>query len=417
MSVFEKLTAKRVENIKTPGRICDGRGLYLQTSKLGEEITKAWLYRYTLNGRARAMGLGPYPDVSLAKARSKAQVQRELLADGLDPLEVKHRERAAARVKAAKTVTFAHCAEKYLAVHGQAWKNAVHRAQWKSTLQKFAFPIIGNLPVSEIDTAHVVRVIEPHWSTKTETASRVRLRVEKILDWARVRGFRAGENPARWRGHLDSLLPSPKKIKKVQHFRALAYADMPAFMAELRNRDGVSARALELLILTATRTSEIVHAKWSEFDLKQKVWAIPAHRMKAGRPHRVPLSDRAVEILNGLPTEKGNPFVFIGTKKDQSINSSAMLQLMRDLRPGYVPHGCRSTFRDWCAEQTNYPREVCEAALAHAVEDRVEAAYKRTDFFERRARLMADWARFCTRAPSRPADVTDLAKIRRKRHG
>jgi integrase len=289
------------------------------------------------------------------------------------------------------------------------WKNAKHRAQWKSTLATYAYPVFGGLSVSTVDTALVLKTIEPIWGTKPETASRLRGRIEAVLDWARARGFRHGENPARWRGHLDKLLPARRKIARVKHHAALPFAEIPAFMNELRARVGVSARALEFAILTTTRTSETRNARWSEIDTASKIWTIPAERMKAGREHRVPLNERAVAILRAMPRESdGDGFVFIGARSDRPISNMAMLELMRGLRPGYVPHGFRSTFRDWAAETTNYQNHIVEMALAHVVGDKVEAAYRRGDLFEKRRRLMSDWARYCGRQVNPDAEVVLL---------
>ena len=280
-----------------------------------------------------------------------------------------------------------------IASHEAAWKNPKHRAQWKATLATYAYPVFGDLSVSAIDTVLVQKVLDPIWSTKTETAGRVRGRMEAVLDWAKVRGYREGENPARWRGHLDKLLPNRRKVRAVKNHAALPYSKLPAFTAELRERTGVSAKALEFAILTAARTSKVIGATWSEIDLRSGVWTIPAHRMKAGKEHRVPLTDRALEILRSLPRE--GDFVFMGGRAGKPLSNMALLELMRGMNPGFVPHGFRSTFRDWAADTTAYPSEVVEVALAHAIESKVEAAYRRGDLFEKRRRLMADWARFC----------------------
>jgi integrase len=368
--------------------------------------TKAWLFRFERDGRERQMGLGPVSTLSLAEARERARECRKILLDGRDPIQVRNAERIQRRTETARGVTFKECAERYIAAHEASWRNEKHREQWKSTLARYAYPIIGGLSVSAIDTALVVKVIEALWATKPETATRLRGRVESVLNWATVRGFRAGDNPARWRGHLDKLLPARGKVKPVKHQAALPYAEIPTFMADLRSRDGISARALELTILTAGRTGEVIGARWSEFDVEAKVWTIPAERMKGGREHRVPLNDRAVAILTALPREgDGDGFVFIGARADRPLSNMAMLELMRGLRPGYVPHGFRSTFRDWAAETTNYQNHIVEMALAHVVGDRVEAAYRRGDLFEKRRRLMGDWARYCSRQASPDAEV------------
>ena len=291
----------------------------------------------------------------------------------------------------AKQVTFKEACERYVAAHGAAWTNAMHRAQWNSTLAS-AYPVLGNLPVTAIDTPLVLKVLEPMWKATPETASRLRGRIERVLAWATTRGFRSGDNPARWHGHLDQLLAKRSKVRAVKHHPALPFDELPAFMAELRKREGISARGLEFTILTAARTGEVIGATWSEIDFATKTWTIPGQRMKAGKPHRVPLSDRAVAILDALPHEDGNEFVFIGGKAKAPLSNMAMLELMKGMRPGYVPHGFRSTFRDWAAERTNYPNHIVEKALAHTVADKVEAAYRRGDLFEKRRKLMDAWA-------------------------
>jgi integrase len=389
-----RLTAIKVAKISRPGRYGDGNGPVLQVSKWR---TKAWLFRYQRDGRERQMGLGPVSAVSLADARDLARDCRKRLITGADPIEARRAERMQARLEAARGVTFRECAESYIAAHEAGWRNSKHKAR-KSTLANYVYPIIGNLSVASIDTALVIRVIEPTWSAKPETAGRIRGRIESILDWAKVRGFRAGDNPARWRGHLDKLLPSRRKVKPVKHHAALPFGEMPAFMADLRSREGISACALELLILTAARSGEVIGARWGEFDFKAKSWTIPRDRMKGGREHRVPLSDRVLDILSALPREGG--YVFPGARKGVPLSNMAMLELMRGMRPGYVPHGFRSTFRDWAAERTNYPNHVAEMALAHAVGDAVEAAYRRGDLFEKRRQLMVEWAKYCARRPS-----------------
>jgi integrase len=395
----QKLSARAVASITAPGRYGDGGGLWLQVSPTG---TKAWLFRYMLNGSARHMGLGPVPLISLAEARERVRDARRLLLDGTDPLKARAAKRAAAAVAAAKSVTFRDAAERYIAAHEAAWKNPKHRQQWRSTLATYVYPIFGNLPVAAIDTTLVIKALEPIWTTKPETAGRVRGRIESVLDWAKARGYREGENPARWQGHLENLLPKKSKVTRVKHHPALPYDDMPAFMSELHAREGISARALEFKALTAARTSAVIGATWDEVDLNAKLWTVPPSRAgtkitgEEPKPRRVPLSGRVLEILKELPREKGNPHVFIGGKAGEPLSNMAMLELMRGMRPGYVPHGVRSTFKDWCSEKTNYPNEVSEAALWHSVADKVEAAYRRGDLFEKRRRLMEEWARYCS---------------------
>lgn len=393
MRQINKLSTAKVASLSKRGLYADGLGLYLQVAEGG---TKSWLFRFMKDGRARKMGLGPVHTVTLAMAREKATEARRLLLEGIDPIEARNETRQAARLDAAKALTFRECAEKYIAAHSTGWKNAKHAAQWASTLETYAYPHFGNLPVASIDVGLVLKALEPIWNIKTETASRVRGRIESVLDWATARKYRTGENPARWRGHLDHLLPARRDVAKVKHHAALPYADVGSFVATIREMEGVTARALEFAILTAARTNEVVKARWQEVDLDARMWVIPAGRMKAGREHRVPLSDRAIEILVSLPREKGSDFVFIGDKHGKPISNMAMLMMLRRMkRDDLTVHGFRSTFRDWAAEQTMYPNEMVEMALAHAVSDKTEAAYRRGDMLEKRRCLMHDWSVFC----------------------
>ena len=356
------------------------------------------------------MGLGSIDLVPLKHARDQAIDFRRQLLNGADPIDARRGERAAA----ARSITFQHSAEQYIAAHEAGWRNEKHRDQWKNTLKTYVYPIIGDLPVSDVDTALVLKVMEPMWKVKPETADRVRARLENILDSAKARGYRQGENPARWRGHLDKLLPKKSKIARVRHHPALPYVDIPTFMAELRAREGISAQALEFMILTAARTGAVVGATWSEIDMEARVWTVPASRMgakiKGDELRRVPLSDRAISILRALPQEEGNPHCFIGGKAGKPMSNMAMLELMRGMGLDYVPHGFRSTFKDWCSETTNYPGEVSEAALWHVVADRVEAAYRRGELFEKRKRLMAEWARYCAKTPTGTGNVVPIRK-------
>jgi integrase len=413
MAGYNKLSATKVARLNKPGRYGDGLGLWLQVSKWK---TKSWVFQYTINGRVRQLGLGPLHTIGLADAREEARKARVTVRAGTDPIEAKRKKRVDTAVAAAKSVTFKECALKYIAAHEGSWRNDKHRAQWKSTLSTYAYPTIGHLPVSEVDTALVVKIIEPIWHAKPETAGRVRGRIEKVLDWAKVSGFRSGENPARWKGHIDKVLPKGSKVKRVRHHPALPYADLPAFMLELRAREGQSARALEFTVLTAGRTGAVIGAILDELDLDAKIWTVPPERAGTKmtgddpKPRRVPLSDRAVEILRALPREEGNPHVFIGAESGEPLSDMAMLELLREMRPGFVPHGFRSTFKDWCAEVTNYPNEVSEAALWHGVADKVEAAYRRGDLFEKRRRLMAQWARYCGQQETKSGNVTPLRR-------
>jgi integrase len=404
MRTGNKLSTLTIKNATKPGLYGDGHGLYLQVSVYG---TKAWLFRFMRNGVARKMGLGALHTVSLAEARKRAAEARLAVHDGADPIDARAAGRQASRLETAKAITFKECAEAYIAANEAGWKNGKHRDQWVATFNptyrgKRTFPAvteaINDLPVGSIDTGLVLKVIEPIWATKPETASRVRGRIESILNWATTRNYRNGENPARWRGHLDNVLPHRAKIQKVKHHDALRYAEMPTFMADLRRKEGVSARALEFTVLTAARTGEAIYAEWPEFDLKAKLWTIPAARMKAGKAHRVPLSDRAIAVLEALPRD--GEFVFPGSKAGKPLSNMAMLELLRGMRgQGATVHGFRSTFRDWAAERTAHPNHVIEMSLAHAIGDKVEAAYRRGDLFEKRRRLVDDWAAYCESEP------------------
>jgi integrase len=343
------------------------------------------------------MGLGPLADVTLLEAREKALAARKLRLEGIDPIDARNALRTAKRLETAKALTFSACVEEYLQTHSAAWRNATHRHQWRMTLTEYCKPIAG-LPVRAIDTDAVLRVLTPLWTTKTETAKRTRGRIERVLAWAKGRGLRDGENPTRWSGHLDEMLPSPSKIAAARHHPALPYAELPEFMAELRSRDSLSARALEFTILCGARTSEVIGATWDEFDLGAKTWTVPASRMKGGVPHKVPLSDRAIAILR---ESSGQGRIF-------PLSNMAMLELMKGMRPGYVPHGFRSTFMDWAHECTNHPKVVIDMALAHKVGDKVEAAYRRGDLFIKRARRMDEWSQYCEKAPNNSQTVIPL---------
>jgi integrase len=396
MGASERLTALAVERLaRKSGMHCDGRGLYLRVSS---GSSRSWAFRYMRDRKAHEVGLGPYPEISLAEARNRAGEARRLLAFGKDPLIERAALRATRAAEAASAVTFKEAAERYIDAHKAGWKNQKHAAQRGATLEKYAYPLIGELPVQAIDTGLVLKVLEPNWSVKTETATRVRGRVEAILDWAKVRGLRDGENPARWKGHLDNLLPAAAKVQKIKHHAALPFAAMHEFMLTLRAQEGVAARALEFAILTAARTGEVLQARWSEIDIVTKVWIVPANRMKAGKEHRVPLSPRAVAILEALKAAKqaGDVFVFQGNSPGRPLSNMAFLMLLRRMkRNELTAHGFRSTFRDWAAERTNFPSEVAEMALAHSVGDKVEAAYRRGDLFEKRRAIMTEWAAFC----------------------
>jgi integrase len=386
-----KLTTLSVKRMSKPGLYGDGDGLYLQVAAGG---TKAWILRYMRAGRARKMGLGPFPILSLVEARQKAFEGRRSLLQGIDPIDARNAARVEAVARAAKALTFTECGKAYIAAHQSGWRNEKHREQWSSTLGRYVFPVIGVLSVAAVDTALVLKVLEPIWNSKPETASRLRGRIEAILDWAKARGYRDGENPARWRGHLDKLLPAKGKISTVQHHKAIPYRELPSFMARLRSRAEISAQALEFTILTAARTGETLGALPHEFDLDRRIWTIPAERMKASKEHRVPLCDRAIEIIS---LQRHNyKFVFPGVKLDASLSNMAMLEMLRGMVGiGFTVHGFRSAFMDWAHEVTSYPKEMMDIALAHTVSDKVEAAYRRGDMFDKRRQLMTDWQRYC----------------------
>jgi integrase len=369
-------------------------GLYLQVSETG---TKSWLLRYELNGRPeRWMGLGSATIFSLAEARTRARAARQQLADGVDPLQAKREARTAAKLAAAKKLSFRAAATRYAAQHEAKWTNAAYRAQFMSSLQAYAFPLIGDLDVAMVDKASVLRVLEPMWATKTVTASRVRRRIEAVLNWAVVHDHRPpGANPARWRGHLDQALPGRQQLAPVAHLKALPYAELPTFMAELRARQRNAARALEFTILTAARTGEVLGACWSEIDLDSKLWTVPAARMKAGKEHRVPLAPAAVALLRALPREQDNDRVFIGPAAGGGFSDMAMARVLERMRHDVTVHGFRSTFSDWAHERTAYPNHAIEISLAHSVGNEVEKAYRRGDLFDKRRALMAAWAKFC----------------------
>lgn len=401
---IEKLSARSVATKKKPGVYGDGVGLYLQIGKSG---SKSWLFRFMLNGKAREMGLGAVHTISLAEARIKAAECRKLVKDGIDPIEARKAEDAAKKLGEAKAITFAECVKSYIDAHRTGWRNAKHATQWENTLKAYAEPVLGKLSIADIDTGLVLQCLEPIWKAKTETATRVRGRIEAVLDWAAARGFRQGENPARWRGHMDKLLPKRSKVKTVKHHPALPYAEMGGFMKLLREQEGIGARALEFAILTAARTNEVIGAEWKEIDLKAGVWTVPASRMKAHKEHRVPLSSRAIVILKEMQKVQLNDYVFPGARESKPLSSMALLMALRRMGRGdLTAHGFRSSFRDWAAEMTAYPREVAEMALAHTIGDKVEAAYRRGDLFNRRRRMMEDWAKHSS--TSRQGEVVPM---------
>lgn len=391
-----------------PGRHADGGNLYLLVKPDGR---KTWLFRYRdrITGRTRDAGLGPLRDVNLKLARQKAHALRLELLDGVDPLSARHEKREAERSARAKRVTFGWCLDRFLAMNEAEWRNPKHRAQWRATLTTYAADLLPMF-VEDVETVHVVKALEAIWTTKTETATRVRGRIENVLSWAKANHLRSGENPARWKGHLDQIFPKPTKLKNVQHHPAVPYADMHAFLADLRSRSGLAARALEWQLLTAARPGEAVGARWNEIDLEAGIWTIPGERMKAGLPHRVPLSEPARVLVSKLP--RIGPYCFPGMKSNPTISLAACLNLMKDLRPGYVPHGLRSSFRDWCAN-SGVPRDVAERCLAHVQKDKVEAAYQRSDMLEPRRRVMETWAKF-VETPGTVASLTRIGTARKR---
>lgn len=388
----KELGALEVSRLEKPGLHAVGgvSGLSLQVTPRG---ARSWVLRVVVGGKRREMGLGGYPDVTLAGAKEKARVAREKIDQGIDPVAERLMKRSELAAAVAATMTFSEAAEKYIAAHEAGWKNAKHADQWNNTLTTYVHPIIGKIAVADVQTSHVVRVLEPIWKTKTETASRIRGRIESVLDWATVRGFRKGDNPARWRGHIEHLLPARAAIQKTEHHSAMDYREMGVFMAKLREQEGIGALALEFAILCAARSGEVRGAVWSEMDLTAGVWTIPANRMKAEREHRVPLSADALALLNALPRMPDTKLVF-PNNKGTVLSDMTMTAVLRRMGVPVTAHGFRSSFRDWAGETTAYPREVIEHALAHQLRDKAEAAYARGSLFDKRRRLMADWAKF-----------------------
>ena len=389
-------SAKSVEAIKEIGYHNCAQGLYLQVSKQG---TKSWLYRYTspLIKTRREMGLGSFNFVGLAQARQYVMDGKRLVTNDKDPIEERKKEQIKVQLKQTRNMTFKEIAEACIAAKAPEWKSAKHSQQWSNSLEAHAFPILGEMPISDISTDLILKVLEPIWITKAETASRIRQRIETIWDYGKARNYVSGENPARLRGHLDKILSKTAKVKRVRHFPALPHEDMGIFLQELRQRKGYSALALEFLILTAARTGEIIGAKWAEIDLEKKVWIVPADRMKMGKEHRVPLCSRAIEILTNI-TSNRNPeeHVFSGWKQNTGLSNNALLALLKKMgRSDITAHGFRSTFRDWAAEEAyTFANETIELALAHAIKNKAEAAYRRGDQLERRRELMTAWSEY-----------------------
>lgn len=410
MASAKAFTVRRVEQLTSQrqGKIGwhkDGaeRGLLLQITRLAtldKPAAASWVLRFTLKGTEYYHGLGSLQNFNLEEARNRARKARQQISDGVNPVETRKADKATAALAKARTITFQKASEEYYEANHQQWKSLVHRQQFQNTMRDYAMPVLGKLAVADIDTALVIRCLEPIWHSKTETASRVRQRIEAVIAWSIVRGYRTGDNPARWKGHLDKALPQPTKVAKVQHHPSLDYREMPGFMRDLRQREGFAAAALQLTILCATRTTETIGARWPEFDLDDGVWTIPKERMKGKRAHTVPLSDRAVALLRSLPRE--GEFVFPGMRAHQPISNMAMSAVLSRMgRDDVTTHGMRATFRTWASDRTNYPEHVIEASLAHVVSDAVVAAYKRSTMIERRAKLMQAWSDYCSTPPAK----------------
>jgi len=394
------LSAKRVQRLKGEGRYHDAdvRGLYLQVSPSG---ARSWLLRYELLGKERMMGLGSAQEFSLAQARERAREARRQLADGNDPLVAKRTAKAASKLAAARRLTFREAAQQYYRQHMPEWRSVMHAKQWLRSLEVYAYPVIGDMDVGDIITADILRVIESAWLEKAVTLDRVRNRIESIIDWAVVLGHRqAGTNPARWRGHLSEVLASVKKIAKPKHFAALAYAEVPVFMQELRRQKGIAATALEFTILTAARAGETLGAEWDEIDFDNKTWVIPATRMKAGREHHVPLAPPTIELLRNVSRKDGNAHVFIGAKAGAGLSAIAFFRLLARMGRGDITtHGFRSAFSDWASEQTAHSSHAIELSLAHSVGKEAEKAYRRGNMLAKRKQLMEAWGKYCVSKP------------------
>jgi integrase len=395
------LSQSRADRLVAPGRYRDERNLYLQITPSGN---RSWLFRFEINGRERAMGLGPCADFTLAEARERARLARQQLRDGIDPLAQVHEARAKLAQAAAKVITFAQAADGYYTIHKNTWTSAKHAKQFHSRMAQYVFPVMGALPVQAIDKALVLRAIAPLWQEKHATASRTLRLIAGVLDFAKASGWRNGDNPAAWAGNLEYALPT---IASGAHHAALPFVEMYDFMQKLHSHESVAARALEFTILTAARTGETIGAQWSEIDMAAKVWTIAAERMKADRAHRVPLSAQALEILKSAPREQDNDYVFIGAKKGAALGHDALVKVLKRIRSDVVVHGFRSTFSTWANECTGHASIVVELSLAHSVGNAVERAYRRGDLLAKRAALMGEWGRYCT-TPQADATVTQL---------
>lgn len=409
--IARELTAIEIKRITKPGTHAVGGvpGLLLQVTKTG---AKSWILRAWVGGHRREMGLGGYPEVTLAKARDKARKAKAAIREGIDPIEEQRAAKGELASSRAKEKTFDECVKSYLAIKLTEFSNPKHAAQWASTLKTYASPVIGKLPISEVTRPHIIKTLEPIWQTKTETATRVRGRIESVLAWATVSGFREGDNPACWKGNLDAVLPKPGKLKNVQHHKALPWQEISEFMVKLRQRNGMAARCLEFTILTGLRSGEVRGAQWQEIDLPAKTWTVPAERMKTSKAHTVPLCDDAVKLLKDLPRFEDNELVFPGARGGL-LSDVAVTKHIRAMGYDVTTHGFRSTLRDWIAENTSYPHHVAEMALAHTIGNAVERAYRRGDLLAKRTRLMADWCKFI----NQPTKAGEIISIRSMKNG
>ena len=381
-----------INRLKEPGLWAVGgvAGLYLHVNARG---ARSWILRVVVGDKRRDMGLGGYPDIGVADARQKAREARLKIEQGVDPILLRKQAKSELMALQATDKTFEQAAGEYIKIHADSWSNDKHRKQWESTLAAYAFPVVGKLSLRHIRQEHILKILEPIWTTKTETATRVRGRMESILDWAKVKGLRSGENPASWKGHLDHMLPAPTRLKKIEHLTAVPVREMPGFMVKLRQAAGIAAQALEFLILTAARSGEVRGITWEEVSLDDALWIVPAERMKMKKEHRVPLSNRAVDILKSQPRIDGNPLVFPAPRGSQ-MSDATMSAVLKRMNVDATVHGFRSSFRDWCGDYTNYPRDLAEQCLAHGADDPVEAAYRRGDALERRREIMNEWSKF-----------------------
>lgn len=406
--IARELSAIEVSRLKAPGLVSVGGvpGLSLQITPTG---ARSWILRVKVGSKRRDMGLGPFPAVPLAKAREKAREARESIDQGTDPILVRERAQSALRSEQASAINFEEAASSFIKAKSVEWRNAKHASQWTATLQTYAFPVVGKLHVQDVQDVHILKILEPIWQTKTETATRVRGRIENVLDWATAKKYRKGENPARWRGHLDKLLTAPKKTTAVQHHEAIPVDGASKFYAELQKCAGTAARALEFALLTAARSGEARGATWAEIDLDSGLWVIPALRMKAKKEHRVPLTKSMIQILQNQPHLEGCEFVFPSPRGKQ-LSDMALTEVMRRMGLTAVPHGLRSTFSDWAAEKTNFPRDMAEMALAHTLTNAVEAAYRRGDMLEKRRSMMDAWSKFLSTPTTKANNVTPLTR-------